>query len=53
MDQAVEAGMKLYVCGQSAELLDLPAGDFIEEAKIIGAATLTDLSLEADSVLTF
>ena len=53
IDQAVEAGVKLYVCEQSTQLLGLPRGDFIDEVKVVGAATLTDLSLEADAVLTF
>lgn len=53
MDQAMQAGVKLYVCEQSTQLLGIPRGDFIEEAKIVGAATLTDLSLDAGAVLTF
>jgi len=53
MDQAVKAGVKLLVCEQSCQLLGLNPGDFIEEAKIVGAATLNDLLLEADAVLSF
>ncbi len=51
--QALDAGVRIYVCEQSTQLLGIPRGDFIEDAKIIGAATLTDLSLEADAVITF
>ncbi|HSG27361.1 MAG TPA: DsrE family protein [Candidatus Krumholzibacterium sp.] len=53
MRQALDAGVRIYVCEQSTRLLGIPTGDFIEEAKMIGAATLTDLSLEADAVVTF
>jgi len=53
MDQAAKAGVKLLVCEQSCQLLGLKLGDFIEEAKIVGAATLNDLLLEADAVLSF
>ena len=53
IEEALQAGVKLYVCEQSTQLLGIPRGDFIEEAKIVGAATLTDLALEADAVMTF
>jgi predicted peroxiredoxin len=52
MDQAVGAGVKLLVCEQSCQLLGLSGGDFVDEATVVGAATLNDLLLEADSVLT-
>ena len=53
MNQAVKAGVKLVVCEQSCQLLEIPRGDFVSEAKIVGAATLNDLALNADSVLCF
>jgi hypothetical protein len=53
MDQAVRAGVKLMVCEQSAQLLNLKRGDFVEDAKIVGAATLNDLVLDADGVMWF
>ncbi len=53
LDQALKAGVKMYICEQSTQLLGISRGDFIPEAKIAGAATLNDLALEADSVLTF
>jgi predicted peroxiredoxin len=52
MDQAVKAGVRLQVCEQSCQLLGIGRGDFVESAKIVGAATLNDLLLEADAVLT-
>jgi len=53
MDQALKAGVKMVVCEQSCMLLGIPRGEFVEEAKIVGAATLNDVALEADAVLCF
>lgn len=53
MDQAAEAGVRLMVCEQSCMLLGLDRGNFVEGAKIVGAATLNDLVLESDGVLCF
>jgi predicted peroxiredoxin len=53
MDQAIAAGVKLLVCEQSTQLLQLDRGDFIPEAKVVGAATLNDLVLDADGTMWF
>ena len=53
MNQAVKAGVKLEVCEQSCMLLGLERGDFVDAAKIVGAATLNDRVLDADAVLGF
>jgi len=53
MDQAVDAGVKLEVCEQSCMLLGLGRGDFIDVAKVVGAATLNDRLLDADAVMCF
>ena len=53
MDQAAAAGVKFLVCEQSTQLLNLDRGGFIEEAKIVGAATLNDLVLDADGTMWF
>ena len=53
IDQATKAGVKLQVCEQSTQLLGLSRGDFIPEAKVVGAATLNDLALDADAILCF
>jgi hypothetical protein len=53
MDQAVKAGVNLEVCEQSCVLLGLERGDFVDAAKIVGAATLNDRILDADAVLCF
>ena len=53
MDQAAAAGVKFLVCEQSTQLLNLDRGEFIDEAKIVGAATLNDLVLDADATMWF
>lgn len=53
IDQAVKAGVKLMVCEQSCMLLGIPRGEFASETKIVGAATLNDLAVNADAVLCF
>ena len=53
MNQALKAGVKLEVCEQSCMLLGLDRGEFVDSAKIVGAATLNDRVLDADAVLCF
>ena len=53
MDQAIQAGVKLEVCEQSCMLLGIDRGDFVNESVVVGAATLNDRALDADSVLCF
>jgi len=53
MDQAFKAGVRFVVCEQSCIMLGIPRGDFIPEAKIVGAATINDMALDADAVLCF
>lgn len=53
IDQATKAGVKLLVCDQSTQLLGLSRGDFVPEAKVVGAATLNDLAINADAILCF
>jgi predicted peroxiredoxin len=53
MDQAIKAGVKMYACAQSCDLLNMPKGDLITGVAVAGAATVNDLVLEADGVLYF
>lgn len=53
MDQAIGAGVELLICGQSTQLLGMDSGDFIPEARVVGAATLNDLVLDADGTMWF
>lgn len=52
MDQARQAGVKMMVCEQSCMLFGLDRGDFVEGAEVVGAATLNDLVLSADAVIS-
>ena len=51
-DKSLADGVKMYVCEQSVQLLGMSKGDFIDGAKIAGAATVNDLALEADAVIS-
>jgi hypothetical protein len=53
MAQAIAAGVKIYICEQSTQLLGISRGDFIPEGIIAGGATANDLALDADATLTF
>ena len=53
MDQALKAGVHLYACTQSCDLIGMAKGDLVEGVKVAGAATVNDLVLEADGVLYF
>jgi uncharacterized protein len=53
MDQAIKAGVELLVCEQSTQLLNVQRGEFIPEARVVGAATLNDMVLDADGTMWF
>ncbi|MEM2896583.1 MAG: DsrE family protein [Candidatus Bathyarchaeia archaeon] len=53
IDQSIEAGVKLLVCEASCGLIGLTREDLTSEAKVVGAATLNSLVLEADGVMWF
>ena len=53
MKQAIDAGVELMVCEQSTQLMNMDRGDFVPEAKVVGAATLNDIVLECDGVMWF
>ncbi len=53
IDRARDAGVELTVCHQSMDLFDLGEDDIIEEAEIVGAASIIDLALDADMVMYF
>ncbi|MBU0624414.1 MAG: DsrE family protein [Candidatus Thermoplasmatota archaeon] len=55
MDQAAKEGVKMLICGQSCQMLGLNGApeEFEDPAKVVGAATLNDLLLDADAVLSF
>lgn len=53
MKQARESGVEMMVCDRSSELLGIDKGEIVDGVKIVGAATLNQLVLEADGVLYF
>ncbi|WP_202318897.1 DsrE family protein [Archaeoglobus neptunius] len=53
MDQAVQSGVEMMVCDRSSELLGIDSGEIVEGVKVVGAATLNQLVLEADAALYF
>ena len=53
MNQTVKAGVELLVCQQSQQLLNMDLKELIPEAKVVGAATLNGLVLEADGAMWF
>lgn len=53
LDQALDLGVKLYVCQPSLDLNDLRMEDLIPDAKMIGGAAFNDMALESDRVICF
>ncbi len=53
IDKTVEAGVQIYVCEASKRMLGWDKVDLIPGVKIVGAATLNDLVLEADGTMWF
>ncbi|MEM1995181.1 MAG: DsrE/DsrF/DrsH-like family protein [Nitrososphaerales archaeon] len=53
LDQALKSGVKIMACERSCQLLGIPRDEILSEAKLVGAATLNDLVLEADGVQYF
>lgn len=55
MDQTAKMGISMLVCQQSMQVFgqNLTAADFVEAAKIVGAATLNSLVLESDGTMWF
>jgi len=51
MDQALQSGVEMMVCDRSADLLGIDKGDIVEGVKVVGAATLNDLLLDADGTM--
>lgn len=55
IDETLRQGIKLLICQQSAQLFGekLTPDDFVDGSKIVGAATLNNLVLEADGTMWF
>jgi len=53
IDQALEMGVKFYVCQPSLDLHGLTHEDLIDGVAMIGGAAFNDMALEADQVICF
>ncbi|GAB4321978.1 MAG: DsrE family protein [Promethearchaeota archaeon] len=53
LKKTIEMGIPVYVCEASKQMLGWEKVDLIEGVKIVGAATLNDLALEADATMWF
>lgn len=53
LDQAMDLGVKFYVCQPSLDLNDLTMEDLIEGVEMIGGAAFNNMALEADRVICF
>ena len=51
--QALEIGVKLYVCQPSLDLHALKMEDLIDGVEMIGGAAFNDMALNADAVIAF
>lgn len=53
IDQALDVGVKLYVCQPSLDLHDMTMDDVIDGVTMIGGAAFNNMALEADAVISF
>ncbi len=53
IQKTLEMGIDIYVCEASKQMLGWDKVELIPGLKIVGAATLNDLALDADSTMWF
>ncbi|MBD3227159.1 MAG: sulfur reduction protein DsrE [Candidatus Lokiarchaeota archaeon] len=53
IDQTLEMGIEILVCEASKRMLGWEKVGLIQGVRIVGAATLNDLALEADATMWF
>lgn len=53
LTKTIEMGIPVYVCEASKQMLGWEKVELTSECKIVGAATLNDLALEADATMWF
>jgi predicted peroxiredoxin len=53
IDQALDVGVKLYVCQPSLDLHDLTMDDIVDGVKMIGGAAFNNMATESDAVISF
>jgi predicted peroxiredoxin len=53
LKKTIEMGIEIFVCEASKQMLGWEKVDLIPGVKIVGAATLNDLALDADATMWF
>jgi hypothetical protein len=53
LQKTLQMGITIYVCEASKQMLGWETVELIEGVKIVGAATLNDLALDADATMWF
>ena len=53
IQKTIEMEIPVYVCEASKQMLGWEKAEFIPGVKIVGAATLNDIAIEADSTMWF
>jgi predicted peroxiredoxin len=53
LQKTLEMGIEIYVCEASKQMLGWEKVDLIPGVKVVGAATLNDLALEAGATMWF
>lgn len=53
IEQAREAGVKMYVCAPSLDLNNCTMDDLIDVDGVVGGTALNEMAAEADVVITF
>lgn len=53
IDQALDLGVKFYVCQPSLDLHGLTHDDLIDGVEMIGGAAFNDMAVRADAVIAF
>jgi predicted peroxiredoxin len=53
LEKTIEMGVEVYVCEASKQMLGWEKVDLIPGAKVVGAATLNDLALDASATMWF
>jgi uncharacterized protein len=53
IDQALEMGVRLFVCQPSLDLHGYTMADMIEGVEMIGGAAFNDMAVRADAVISF
>ncbi len=53
LKKTIDMGITVYVCEASKQMLGWESVELIDGVKIVGAATLNDLALDADATMWF